>query len=339
LADETLRGFELSTVAPTSTVRRAYRLARLLDDLGAEEWLRFEVVGYPAGEALAADAWAAAVRSNRLVTSDDGGLRAQTSSVGELAARIQASLAQLSAAADAPVAITSANPSQFVFAPPGNMTERSGLRRQVSVDQGLLEKVLGAVFTYVSERHQELRFGAAVESAFEVVRVRVDHQIGIFVPDAQRKLAAALESATSANPEHWAAAAATCRRLLLAAADQLRPAGPDVDGRKMGPDNYVNRLMDWIAVQERSRTMRDLTTSELEHLGMRLDAVVDAGSKGAHAEVSRYDASRFITGTYLLLGDILRLAPEVAATAITDEATSVPSTLAPVSDPTESEGA
>jgi hypothetical protein len=34
---------------------------------------------------------------------------------------------------------------------------------------------------------------------------------------------------------------------------------------------------------------------------------VGAGAKGAHADVTKLDASRFVTGTYLLLGDILRL--------------------------------
>lgn len=89
-------------------------------------------------------------------------------------------------------------------------------------------------YDYVAARYQELRFGAAVETAFEVVRREVDATIGDLVPDALPKLSAALESATSSNPEHWANAASTCRRLLKAAADVLRPPGPPVHGRQMG---------------------------------------------------------------------------------------------------------
>jgi hypothetical protein len=48
-------------------------------------------------------------------------------------------------------------------------------------------------------------------------------------------------------------------------------------------------------------------TSDLSYHGHRLDAALDAGHKGTHAEVSRFDASRFVTGTYLLLGDVLGL--------------------------------
>ena len=45
----------------------------------------------------------------------------------------------------------------------------------------------------------------------------------------------------------------------------------------------------------------------LEYLGQRLDAVQSAASKGAHTEVDRFAAARFITGTYFQLDDILRL--------------------------------
>lgn len=122
-------------------------------------------------------------------------------------------------------------------------------------------------------------------------------------------LSAAFENATSNNPEHWANAAGTCRRLVKAVADALRPPGPDVDGRKMGKGNYVNRLIDWITENSDSDTSATMITADLSYLGKRLDAADAAGQKGAHAEVDRFDASRFITGTYLVLGDVLRLVP------------------------------
>jgi hypothetical protein len=99
---------------------------------------------------------------------------------------------------------------------------------------------------------------------------------------------------------------------LKAAADALKPAGPDEGGRKMGEEQYINRLIAWIASRSESETLTANVAADLEHLGTRLDAVLEAGHKGAHAEVSRYDASRFVTGTYLLLGDILQLADHAA---------------------------
>jgi hypothetical protein len=54
-------------------------------------------------------------------------------------------------------------------------------------------------------------------------------------------------------------------------------------------------------------------TSDLEDFGKRIDAFDDAGHKGAHAEVTQYEASRFITGAYLLIGDILDLRADMQA--------------------------
>ena len=56
-----------------------------------------------------------------------------------------------------------------------------------------------------------------------------------------------------------------------------------------------------------------MVTADLEYLGNRLDAADSAGHKGAHSSVDRYAASRFITGTYLLLGDVLQLTNAVGS--------------------------
>jgi len=322
LAEELLTNIELGQLPAVDVARKASRLARLLDDTEAMAWLRYEIAGYP--NSLTTAAWGAAIRSNRQsAPNPQGQPTVLPTALGQLETAVQGALAQIGAAADAPVSITSANPHQTVVAPQGNTTERSAVRNLAGQQKALLDKVLGAIHEYVADRYQELRFGSAVESAFDVVRAQVDASIAALVPDAPAMLAAAFENAASDNPEHWAGAAATCRRLLKAAADALRPPGEPVSGRIMTDPAYINRLMDWIAAKAESKTAADLIAADLDYLGRRLDAVDDAGQKGAHATVTRFDAARFLTGTYLLLGDILGLADnpnsvgEVAA--ITDE--------------------
>jgi hypothetical protein len=186
---------------------------------------------------------------------------------------------------------------------------RNALYTIITKRQRELDRVVGAMHQYVGERYQELRFGSAVETAFQVVRQEVDAEIGGLVPDALPMITAAFENAPSDNPEHWQNAASTCRRLLMTAADRLRPSGPDVDGRRMGPGNYVNRLVDWVVSRAESETAATMIAADLEFLGARLDAADGAGQKGAHVgpkPVTWLDASRYVTGTYLLLGDLLR---------------------------------
>lgn len=315
LAEDLLADFELSRLPATSLLRKASRLARLLDDRDAMTWFALELGGYndPQTGRMVPNSSEHAARSGRGKYDEDKGTTLYwTQSLGGLQANVDAASAQIRAAADAPISISSSNPSQFVTAPSGNARERGQLLAIITRDQAIIEGVLASVHEYVSEKEVELRFGAAVESAFAQVRNKVDAHIADLVPDAAVKLAAAFENAVSDNAEDWASAAATCRRLLKALADALRPPGPVVDGRGMGEDQYINRLVDWIVTSSGAGgTAKDVVTRDLEYLGNRLDALSDAGHKGAHAEVSRYEASRFITGTYLLIGDILQLRPEV----------------------------
>lgn len=308
LAEELLADIELARVSPPDLARKVSRLARLLDDTDALTWLSFETGGYPKG-GLSVTASRAAVRSGRQAEdSDSGESRFWTGSLDALQGRVDAGMTHLESAADRPVSLSSANPHQTVFAPPGNAQERTKLNNSIVQQRAIIGAVVGALHSYVAEKEIELRFGSAVEGAFSNVRSVVDARIADLVPEAAVMLAAAFENASSGNPEHWANAASTCRRLLKAVADALRPAGSPVNGRAMTDDKYINRLIDWIVQQGGvGGTFKDVVSSDLEDFGKRLDALDDAGHKGAHSAVTQYDASRFIAGVYLLLGDILAI--------------------------------
>lgn len=297
LADDLLTDSELQRLAPSDFIRKASRLARLLDDDDALAWLSHEITGYASGTVLDVGAAAAATRSGRSFVDDKGVRRFRVTSIAKNQSIIDSAKTRLSVN------------SENAFA-----GERSQLQLMMAESADMVDRVLGAVHMYVAERHAELRFGNAVEGAFGRVRSAVDRQIGELVPLGLSKLSAAFENVDSANPEDWANAASTCRRLLKDVADAIRPPGPDVDGRKMGKDQYINRLIDWIGSQSNTAgTTREFIVADLQYLGRRLDASATAGHKGAHTEVSQYDAARYVTGTYLTVGDILALRPQAEA--------------------------
>jgi hypothetical protein len=317
LSEEILADIELSRTPAASFPRKVARLARLLEDHDLMRLLRFEVSGYllQADGTWGAEEWEACLYFNRGFYRPDGSLAAYGSTLGQIEVEVQTATARLAVTADPSVSISSANPAQLIAGPVANATERQAVSTHIGTLTSLRDRVAGRLHQYVTERNYELRFGSAVESAFEVVRGRVDGSISAVVPEAVQMLAGAFEANASSNPEQWAHAASTCRRLLVAVADALRPAGPDVDGRKMSQGAYVNRLVDWISGRMQSETLLDVISSDLRHLGERLDAIDEAGHKGAHDRVSQLDASRFIVGTYLLLGDILALRGEVRGEA------------------------
>lgn len=310
LSEEILADIELSSLPPTALVRKASRLARLLDDTVAMNWLRHETTGYTLTKEnlLDALAWEAATKSKR-TSYDKGKHVANPASLSQLQAEIDAGKLQYAATADASYQVSSANQYQSVQVPRGNTLERNALRQKIAINQALIDKVVGSIHEYVTNINLELRFGAAVESAFENVRKTVDGHITSLIPNAMPILTTALENAQTENQVQWNNAAKACRDLIKAAADALRPAGADVGTIKMGDENYINRLADWIQSNITSATKKTLLATEIHHLGERLDAVTGSGHKGAHADVSKADASRFIVGTYLLLGDILNLQP------------------------------
>ena len=308
LAEELLSDIEYTKIGPSDIAKKASRLARLIDDAEAMTWLRYEIGGYRGKSRglMSADEVVAAERSRRFVGLDeDGTTRSyKVESIGEMQAHIESANASLAALSGAP-----SSGELALLVENSRRDQRYAAWARIANERGHLDGVLGAIHDYVAERYQELRFGSTVESAFEAVRAEVDAAIAELVPNALPRLSAAFENTSSSSPEHWANAASTCRRLLKEVADAIRPPGPDVQGRKMGDEQYINRLIDWIAQRPASKTLTGVVAADLEHLGVRLDAVADAGHKGAHVDVSRFDASRFLVGTYLLLGDILRLRP------------------------------
>lgn len=308
LSEELLTDIELERLAPVSTVRKAARLARLVDDVEASSWLSFEIGGYPStGDGslsdftFSKDEWNAVLRSGRSYTITVEGKatsRASGASLAKLQSQIEVAKMRLNNA-----------DSQ-------NAVERDGQQKIIVQCQNTLDKVVGSIYQYVVKINIELRFGAVAATAFEHLRDNVDTQIAALVPDALPILSTALENAQTDNPEQWKNAAKASRDLIIAAANALRAPGPDKEvGKgqpsiKMGVKNYVNRLVDWIEQNSESKTKKILVKSDLEHLGERLDAVTGSGNKGAHARVSKTDASRYIVGTYLLLGDILSLSKQ-----------------------------
>ena len=128
-------------------------------------------------------------------------------------------------------------------------------------------------------------------------------------------LAAVYENLQSENPEDWANAVHSCRRILQDLADVLYPARADIEEEingkkriiKLGADNYVNRLIAFLEEKTDSERFEEIVGSHLKFIGDRLDSVFHAAQKGSHAVVTKDEADRYVVYTYLVVGDILRL--------------------------------
>lgn len=174
------------------------------------------------------------------------------------------------------------------------------------------------VYSFVLTKHFELIVSSAAEDIFEEDRKRVDNYLSHLIPDELRRLDSIRANLESDNPEDWANAGHSCRRLLQAIADVLYPPSDQpiktADGRpvKVGKENYINRLIMFCESKTTSGASFKVMSSDLKYVGERLDAVFAAAQKGTNAQIDLSEAQRFVIHTYLLVGDILDLNAEAS---------------------------
>ena len=322
LSGEILKDIELSQVPLSVVALKAMRLARILNDFEFQQIFEFESGGYPSGpDGVSQEVWELGRKAGRLFSQRD--TQSETSktlmyleSVQQMEQAVVSGAASLNAAHDPDVSITSANVYQHVPAPKGNAAERGMIRRSMNTATERLAARRTFIYNYAIRKHYETRFSSLANDVFGRIVSSIDSSIGFAVPDAVKKLTAVHENLRSDNPEDWANAVHSCRRVLQDLADAVFPAQVEtrtrnVEGReseiRLGADQYINRLMAYIEDSSESSRFTEIVGSHLRYIGDRLDAIFGAAQKGSHATVTKEEADRCVVYTYLLVGDILSL--------------------------------
>lgn len=322
LAAEIVRNIELTELPLANIALKATRLARLLNEWEYHATLQYEVSGYPYPSAENGKAvWIAARRANREyritpTETNKAGVSIYLDSIESLEATIKRAESALLAAQDSPVSVSSANPNQRVYAGAGNRFERETIRNEAKTAAQRVAARRAFVYEYALSKHLELRYSEAADDIFSRVRERVDNGIGVVVPRAVEQFNSVYGNLRSVNPENWANAVHSCRRILQALADALFPAtevtrikrrGAKQIEVKLGTDFYINRLVAFAEDRSDSEKFAGIVGSDLGYLGDRLDSIFEAAQKGSHASVTRAEADRYVVATYLVVGDLLTL--------------------------------
>ena len=332
LSAEILRNIELSELPLTNIALKVARLARLLNEFDVQKVMQYEASGYPtAPDGLAPDIWALVIAAGRVFKEPVPHTKevkeyAYTLSISQMEEEIRIAGASLAAARDPDVAISSANPSQYIWSPTGNVHERNTIRQSIDKATNRLASRRNLLYEYAMRKHYELKFSGIADDVFGRIRDRVDTTIGRMIPDAVQRLSAVYENLRSDNPEDWSNAVHSCRRILQDLADAVFPPRDEertvnVDGKtqhiKLGKEHYINRIMAFLQDSSDSKRFEELVGSHLAFLGNRIDSVFHAAQKGSHATiVRREEADRYVVYTYLLVGDILSLSEAPGKPAI-----------------------
>lgn len=319
LSSEILRNFELSEIPIGNVVLKCLRLCRLLGDQKGIALFTCESSGYPCGANgnFTEDAEKIALLAHRVYQDYDYKTRklvgyVSYALVSDIESSIETLRIKLAASADPNISITSANPNQFVSAPTGNSTERSQITFQINQKTQILAQIKGALYNYILTIYNKLVYGNIVEDIFTESRMKVNQKLGEYCPKAIEKFVSVYENLSSDNPEDYANAVHSCRRILLDLADALYPPSDtpiQVNGKpiKIGADQYINRLIQYISSKSGSKTYNDVVGADLSSIGKRLDAINDAVCKATHTDITKEEAQRYIIHTYFLISDIISL--------------------------------
>lgn len=137
----------------------------------------------------------------------------------------------------------------------------------------------------------------------------VINKLGDSAPDLGNKLWAALKTFNEAETdEQFAQVSATCRRIIEYVSDQVFPPTNEiVDGRKLGTNQYRNRLLAFAEKEKKSDTNIDLITISTKTLSEQMEKLSNLVNKGVHSELYRSECRRCLLRTVLLLDDIASL--------------------------------
>jgi len=314
VAIDLLEKMETSELPIERHLMQAKRLARLLRDTDARQWLDYEIAGYPSSlDSSTLGHCLQYAKSCGRITADD---KYYTSSLPELEASCEADRKRVEGAIPKPITETAAD---YLVAGATSQMYTNQLNALLKIKQSYLSRVAlfsslkTALHSYVSDTLISIEFGDYAESIFDDLRHEVDAFIRSNSPKAAEKLLAIAERMSEGNGEAYAEALTSCRRLLMSVADSVFPPSDNdwVDGsgrkHKVGTENYKNRLIAFIESRLESESTRMILENELEHLSSRLDAVYEKSCKGVHSDVTIEETRLTIIGAYIFIGEIARL--------------------------------
>lgn len=317
VARELVASLEDDSAPIERTLMKAQRLARLLRDPYAQAWLDHEMRGYPDDFDLREQLGPCVQYAYRFLPDS----RVYTTSLPELEAQAAATFAVLNKLQAPTIGTTAANHTEAAatVAVINKMVEQIAVaRNQYSSFATTFARMKSHVYRYAADTLVALEFGDKAQDIFDIARDTADEFIRSKAPKATQQLLAAEERMADGDGESLSSALTSCRRVLSTVADAVYPPSdvPRMHGgkpRKVGPEQYLNRLLAFVEDRASSASTSDILTSQLSHLASRLDAVYAKACKGVHDDVTEDEARLVLVQTYLLIAEVARF--DAAATA------------------------
>ena len=313
ISEELLNALENSASKIDAILMKAKRLARLMRDSDAQIWLDLETKGYPEefsfseiGDCLkyASSGGRVDLKTSKYYPQSLPTIEANAESDEALLNSLRAARPSTTKVKD----FVEKNATESLMATQLKLQQQQ--KKNYAGSKSLYSSMKAAIHNYATDTYLAVELGDVAEEIFEGARNLVDSFIRSHCPKAAEKVIAINERMSDRNPESLSAALTSCRRLLMDVADSIFPAQEedwtDRKGRsrKVGVEQYKNRILAFLSDLSESEGSYALLESELEHLAARLDIIYEKSCKGVHVDVTLDEAKLSVIHTYLFLGEV-----------------------------------
>jgi hypothetical protein len=312
LAKELVDDIELSHLPPDQLLLKAYRLARLSEEIEIRTWLYFELNGYTDTEEARKymdRVWRWTDKAKNL------GWWVPFAAINGSISAIQVQIQQLHVP-DVHLSVSSANPHEYVTglgganvagisAPASKVLARlQELTTSITTLNSIRSRVLMGIHSFATETYYQLAFSGIAESIFQQHRTIIDTLLREKASDVLEMIPAINDRLVSGDLEAISQAMNSCRRIIKAFADAVYPPKDEmilVDGQQyqIGSDKVLNRITLYLRDNLSSETRR-------ERLNKTIRLIHDRSSAGSHSDITLDEARSLFLQTYIILGEILQ---------------------------------
>jgi hypothetical protein len=191
------------------------------------------------------------------------------------------------------------------------MRTKELLRLRIRAVHTVRDRIKTRCLNYAIRVERQLQAQSKSQNFLEQIQNEVNNYFKAHSEDLYTKLQKAAQLVDSNDSEDHCLLLTQVRRAIKASADFLYPPVADpvlcYDGkeRKLGEEQYLNRLQEFLMTRFSESTSRDLIKAELGHLDTLARRLNDIASKGVHADVSPQEAKQGLLGLYMFLYNVV----------------------------------
>ena len=188
--------------------------------------------------------------------------------------------------------------------------QKADIRLRIKALQTIRQRVKVRCLNYAIRLERQLQAQSKSQSFLVEIQTDVNSFFKARSEDVYTKLQKAAQLVDSNDPEDCSLLLTEVRRAMRSSADFFYPPAQGIvtcsDGqeRKLGDDQYLNRLQEYLSTTFSKSSSRELLQAELEHLSVFARRLNNVASKGVHAEAAPEEAKQGLLGLYMFLYNV-----------------------------------